>query len=169
MSNLPPPGSILSASDLASVVKKLQRNGKAVVWTNGCFDILHAGHLSVLEQAKAAGDALIVGLNSDASVRKLKGPGRPANHQRDRARMLAALRPVDYVVIFRGETPLPIIKRLKPDIYVKGGDYNLDTIQQDERRCVESYGGSIILVPLVKGASTTSALKRIALRKGKKK
>ena len=161
MPPLPPYGSVLSGKALAEAVRKLQKQGKRVVWTNGCFDLLHAGHLAVLKKAKKLGDVLVVGLNSDASTRKLKGPGRPVNPQRDRAHLLAALRPVDYVAIFRSITPLQLLKQVKPDIFAKGGDYTLETMRQDERRAVESYGGKIRFLPFVKGYSTTNSLKKL--------
>ncbi|MBN1256741.1 MAG: D-glycero-beta-D-manno-heptose 1-phosphate adenylyltransferase [Planctomycetes bacterium] len=161
---LPPSGSVLSGKALAEAVRKLQRRGRRVVWTNGCFDLLHAGHLAILEGAKKLGDVLIVGLNSDASTRKLKGAGRPINSQQDRARLLAALRPVDYVTVFRGTTPLPLLQRVKPDIFVKGGDYTLETMHHGERRAVESYGGKIRFLPFVKGYSSTKSLRKLKLK-----
>ncbi len=163
MTVLPPSGSILTVSVMETVAKTFRKLGKKLVWTNGCFDILHAGHVLLLEQAKDFGDVLVVGMNSDTSVRKLKGKDRPFNNQNIRAKVLSALRAVDYVVIFKGLTPIPVLARLKPDIYVKGGDYTVDTVNQDERRLVESYGGIVKTVGLSRGLSTTALAKRIGL------
>lgn len=135
-----------------------------MVWTNGCFDVLHVGHLNLLEECRALGDLLVVGINGDASVRRLKGPGRPVNRLRDRARLLAALWPVDLVVPFRGRTPLSVLRRIKPDVYAKGGDYTLETMQQDERRYLESTGAAIAFLALVKGHSTTRTVGRVRQR-----
>ena len=146
---------------LRPIVGRLKEAAKRVVWTNGCFDILHAGHVTYLLGARAQGDVLVVGLNSDASVRENKGPGRPITNEQDRALVLSALACVDYVVIFLDKSPLPILETLKPDVYAKGGDYTIDTIVQEERRLVEGYGGSIALLPGVEGASTTSIIEKL--------
>jgi len=120
---------------------------KKLVWTNGCFDILHQGHVDYLKKAKQAGDYLIVGLNSDESVRKFKGPNRPVQKEEARAEIISALQFVDYVVIFQEQSPKKYLEILKPDVYAKGGDYNIDTINQEERKIIENYGGEIILIP----------------------
>ena len=130
--------------------------------TNGCFDILHLGHVTYLETARNFGDALLLGVNSDAAVRSLKGPGRPVNSEGDRALVLAALQSVDAVCIFAEATATHFLAAAQPDIYVKGGDYTLDTLNQDERRAVESADGKIVLVPFVAGKSTTGLLEKIS-------
>jgi D-beta-D-heptose 7-phosphate kinase/D-beta-D-heptose 1-phosphate adenosyltransferase len=136
-----------------------KRNGRRIVFTNGCFDLLHPGHIGSLEQARALGDALIVGLNSDASVRQLKGAGRPLLPERERAEILAALECVDAVVIFDELTPREIIARLLPDVLVKGADWPGDQIVgRDE---VEAAGGRVVSIPVVPGYSTTEILRKI--------
>jgi D-beta-D-heptose 7-phosphate kinase/D-beta-D-heptose 1-phosphate adenosyltransferase len=129
-----------------------------VVFTNGCFDVLHPGHVEHLAQAKALGDVLVVGLNSDASVRRLKGAGRPLVREADRAAVLAALRSVDAVTLFDEDTPLELISTLLPDVLVKGGDYDLDGIVG--REAVEEAGGEVRVLPFVEGYSTTDILGR---------
>jgi len=136
-----------------------KRNGRRIVFTNGCFDLLHPGHLRGLEQARQLGDALIVGLNSDASVRQLKGEGRPVLPERERAEILAALECVDAVVIFEELTPRETITRLLPDVLVKGGDWPGDQIVGREE--VEAAGGRVVSVPLLPGYSTSEILRRI--------
>jgi len=136
-----------------------KRNGRRVVFTNGCFDLLHPGHIGSLEQARALGDALIVGLNSDASVHELKGAGRPVLPERERAEMLVALECVDAVVIFDDLTPREVIARLLPDVLVKGGDWPGDQIVG--RQEVEAAGGSVVSIPVVLGYSTTAILRQI--------
>jgi len=140
----------------------LRDAGHKLVVTNGCFDILHRGHVTYLEAARRQGGALLIGLNADASVRGLKGPGRPVNAEDDRAAVLAALQCVDGVCIFREATALRFLEIVQPDIYAKGGDYTLDTINQDERRLVERLGGKVVVLPGVPGRSTTALLERIA-------
>jgi len=140
----------------------LRRSGSKLVVTNGCFDLLHLGHVTYLERARNEGDALLVGLNSDISVRALKGIGRPVNNQADRAAVLAALESVDAVCVFTERTASRFLSFVQPDIYVKGGDYTLDTLDQDERRIVEQAGGRIVLIPFVHGQSTTALLERIS-------
>lgn len=136
-----------------------KRNGRRVVFTNGCFDLLHPGHIGSLEQARALGDALVVGLNSDASVRRLKGAGRPVLPERERAEILAALECVDAVVIFDEPTPREVIARLLPDVLVKGGDWAGDQIVGREE--VEAAGGRVVSIPVVPGYSTTAILRKI--------
>ena len=141
-----------------------RRNGK-VVWTNGCFDILHMGHYEYLKFARRQGNCLVVGLNSDESVRRLKGPSRPITGEAERARLLAALDVVDCIVIFGEDTPLEAIKAVRPDVIVKGGDYREDQVVGWE--VVKSYGGKVVIAPFVEGFSTTDIVKRIVERYGK--
>lgn len=136
-------------------------SGKKLVVTNGCFDLLHLGHVTYLEAARNQGDALLVGVNSDAAVRELKGPDRPLNCETDRAAVLAALASVDGVCIFAEKTATRFLSAARPDIYVKGGDYTLATLNQDERRTVEQAGGRIVIIPIVPGKSTTALLERV--------
>lgn len=133
--------------------------GKKIVFTNGCFDILHIGHIRYLQEAAKLGDILVVGLNSDASVKRLKGPERPINNENDRAEMLGALGFVDYVCIFEEDTPLELIKAIKPDVLVKGGDYKPDEVVGKKE--VEAEGGKLVLIPFVEGKSTTGIIERI--------
>ncbi|RMF53658.1 MAG: D-glycero-beta-D-manno-heptose 1-phosphate adenylyltransferase [Bacteroidetes bacterium] len=130
-----------------------------IVFTNGCFDILHLGHLTYLEEAAKLGDVLVVGLNSDESVRRLKGPSRPVFPQEARARLLAALEFVEAVLIFEEETPLRLIEKIRPDVLVKGGDYTPETIVGAD--LVRSYGGQVEVLPLVPGYSTTALIHRL--------
>jgi len=148
---------IHATEDLLPLKRELQRY-TSVVFTNGVFDILHAGHVMYLEQARALGDLLVVGLNSDASVSRLKGPERPINTVTDRARVLAALRCVDHVVIFEDDTPIRVIEELLPTVLVKGGDYTRDTVVGAD--VVEQHGGRVALIPLLEGRSTTSIISR---------
>jgi len=140
----------------------LRASGKKLVVTNGCFDILHLGHITYLESARNMGDALLIGVNSDAAVSGLKGPGRPVNSEYDRAAVLAALESVEGACIFIDVRATRFLAAAQPDIYVKGGDYTLETLDQNERRAVESAGGRIVLVPFVPGKSTTGLLEKIA-------
>ncbi len=136
-----------------------KRNGRRVVFTNGCFDLLHPGHLETLEKARSFGDALVVGVNSDRSVREMKGPGRPILPERERAEILASLACVDSVVIFDEPTPREIITALLPDVLVKGGDWAGDAIVGREE--VEAAGGKVVSIPVVAGYSTTAILQKI--------
>ena len=133
--------------------------GATVVFTNGCFDVLHAGHVRYLAKARAMGDFLVIGLNSDASVRRLKGNNRPINTEDDRAEVLDALRAVDVVTIFGEPTAEALIATVRPDVYVKGGDYTLETLP--EAKIVKEYGGRVEFVPFVEGRSTTNVIERI--------
>ncbi len=151
---------ILDAAAAAETLAEARRRGRRVVFTNGCFDILHAGHLACLEAAKRLGDLLVVGLNSDASVRGLKGPSRPVIRQDDRAGLLAGLACVDVVVLFDQPTPVELVAALEPDVLVKGGDYTIDAIAGAD--LVLARGGRVVTVPLVPGLSTTSILGRKA-------
>jgi glycerol-3-phosphate cytidylyltransferase len=139
----------------------LRASGKKLVTTNGCFDILHAGHVRYLNDAKRLGDILVVGVNSDGSVRKLKGPRRPLQGENDRALLIASLRMVDAAFIFREDDPRAFLEILRPDVHVKGGDYGADIL---EREVVERFGGKIEIVPFVKGYSTTSLVEKIRLK-----
>ena len=141
--------------------EKYRNDHKTVVFTNGCFDILHAGHVRYLNEAKGQGDILIVGLNSDESVRTLKGAGRPVNPEADRAEVLAGLRSVDHVVVFGEKTAEELVRQLQPDVYVKGGDYTVD--QLPEASEVAAYGGRTVLVSLVPGRSTTNVIRRLQM------
>ena len=150
----------ISLAELAQQLTPLRAKGAKVVFTNGCFDILHTGHVNYLERARALGDCLVVGVNSDASVRGLdKAPGRPICSELERATVLLALRAVDYVVIFNEPTPINLIEAIVPDILVKGGDWALETIVG--RDVVEAAGGKVLALPFVKGHSTTSIVERI--------
>ncbi len=140
-------------------VRTLQRQGKKVVFTNGCFDLLHVGHVRYLSAARALGDCLIVAINSDASVRRLKGTARPIVPHRERLEVLAALGCVDYVVLFNSNTPQRVIDALVPDILVKGGDWSLEEIVG--RETVERRGGKVVRIKIIPGASTTGIIKRI--------
>jgi rfaE bifunctional protein nucleotidyltransferase chain/domain len=141
---------------LAAWRSQVRAGGKKLVATNGCFDVLHLGHVSYLEAARGLGDLLLVGVNGDASVRALKGPGRPLNPEGDRAAVLAALAAVDAVCIFPELDALHFLALAAPDIYVKGGDYTIDTINQAERRFVEGRGGRVIVLAGVPGKSTSA-------------
>ena len=132
-----------------------------MVFTNGCFDLLHAGHVRYLRQARGLGEALAVGLNSDRSVRELKGEGRPVNEEEDRAEVLAALGCVDYVVIFDGKRATDVLSTVRPHLYAKGGDYTADSLDPEERAALDKAGTEIRILPLVPGRSTTSTLGRI--------
>jgi rfaE bifunctional protein nucleotidyltransferase chain/domain len=152
---------VLSFGELAAWREGLRKTAKKLVVTNGCFDLLHVGHVTYLQTARNLGDALLIGVNGDASVRALKGAGRPLNAERDRALVLAALRCVDAVCVFSDVRAVRFLEAAQPDIYVKGGDYTLDTLEQDERRAVETRGGRIEIIPFVPGKSTTGLLKRM--------
>ncbi len=155
------PAKLRTIEELEALAPRLQAEGKRVVWTNGCFDILHAGHVLYLQGAASEGDVLVVGMNSDASVRAIKGPSRPVMPEHERAMVLSALACVDYVVLFSEPTTVMALQRLKPDVYAKGGDYTIDTINQEERRLIEGYGGRIALLPGVEGQSTTNLIERM--------
>ena len=153
---------IIPWEQLASWRAAVRKSGKRLVVTNGCFDLLHLGHVTYLDGARELGDALLIGVNSDDAVRQLKGPERPVNSEQDRAAVLAALQSVSGVCLFREKTATRFLEAAQPDIYVKGGDYNLETINQDERRAVEQAGGQIRFVPVVPGRSTTALLKKLS-------
>lgn len=150
---------IVSLSRLLRDVRKAQAQGECVVFTNGCFDLLHAGHVTLLERSRALGNLLVVAINSDRSVRFLKGKDRPIVSERDRAILLAGLACVDYVIVFDEPTPKQLINRLKPNILVKGGDWDIDHIVG--RQTIERAGGRVVCIPLLKGHSTSRLIERI--------
>ena len=150
---------LVERKDIAQFCEILRKGGQKIVFTNGCFDILHAGHVTYLEAAKAQGDVLVLGLNTDESVRRLKGPERPINNELDRAKVVGALKAVDYVVLFGEQTAEAVIAEVKPDVYVKGGDYTLDTLP--EAKIVQSYGGRVAFIDMVEGRSTTNIINKI--------
>jgi D-beta-D-heptose 7-phosphate kinase/D-beta-D-heptose 1-phosphate adenosyltransferase len=153
---------IAAIDDLAALRKQWAAEGKTVVWTNGCFDLVHAGHVRSLRDARALGDILVVGINSDASVRAIKGSGRPIIGQDDRAEVLAALEPVDYVTIFDETDPIMALSRLRPDIHCKGAEYASGARSMPERETVLSYGGKIEFLPFHPGRSTSELIARIS-------
>ncbi len=153
---------IKERKELLRIVKNLKTKGKRIVFTNGCFDLLHVGHVRYLEEAKALGDVLVVGVNSDSSVRKLKGPKRPILPEKERTEILSALGCVDYVTIFNEVDPLKLITSLKPSLLVKGGDWTREQIVG--REVVERSGGELIIIPFVKGASTSNVIDTILKR-----
>lgn len=140
--------------------EEVRARGQKLVVTNGCFDILHTGHVVYLENARTEADLLLVGVDSDASVRSLKGPSRPVNGQEDRARLVAALEAVSAVCIFEGIGALGFLKRAKPDVYVKGGDYKLETLLAEEREFLQESNTRIVFSPMVAGKSTTGLIKK---------
>ena len=152
---------ILSLRQFLAERKRLKRAGKKLVMTNGCFDLLHPGHVYYLSRAKKLGDKLLVALNSDCSVRALKGSERPLRNEKDRATMLAALESVDYVVVFRETTAEKILKAVRPDIYVKGGDYTPESLHRGEVTAVQDKGGRIRILPKLEGHSTTNFLRKL--------
>ncbi|TAN60037.1 D-glycero-beta-D-manno-heptose 1-phosphate adenylyltransferase [bacterium] len=152
-------GKIKTRARLEKTIHQLKRQGKKIAFTNGCFDILHYGHLKYLEDAKAKADVLVVGLNSDASIKRIKGASRPINRQADRARMLEALSAVDYITIFSEDTPFKLIQVLKPDILIKGRDWSVRKIVGAD--FVRASGGRVITVPYLKGYSTTGLIEKI--------
>ena len=147
---------------LKKIIARLKRGGKRIVFTNGCFDLLHYGHAKYLEDARKKGDILVVALNSDASVRRLKGKNRPVVNEQERLGLVASLESVDFVVLFNEDTPLKTIVQLKPDILVKGADWNINNIAGSG--FVKSLGGRVATIKLVKGLSTTNLIKKIVSR-----
>ena len=147
--------------ELKAKVAKWKTSGKRIVFTNGCFDLLHPGHIDILKRAKALGDVLIVGLNSDDSVKRLKGDSRPLIPENLRREFLEELRSVDLVAVFGEDTPVELIDAIKPDVLVKGSDYTRDTVVGAD--IVEAYGGKVVLLPLVEGFSTTELLKKLSI------
>ena len=155
---------IASLQAVAKEVHALQGLGKRVVFTNGCFDILHAGHIDLLSRARALGDALVVAINSDASVGRMKGPGRPIIPQKERAELLGGMEMVDFVCTFDEDTPLKAILQIRPDVLVKGADWTANIIGQVE---VEGWGGKVVALPLIVGCSTTGIIERVLARYGR--
>ena len=153
---------IKTQDELKPILDKLKKEGKKVVFTNGCFDILHVGHIRYLKEAKGYGDILIVAVNSDLSVKSIKGDKRPIVSQSERAEVVAALEMVDYVTMFDEDTPYNIIKKLQPDVLIKGGDWTIDKIIG--RDIVEARGGKVIAIPFIEGASTTGIVERVLER-----
>ena len=151
---------IVSETQLNTLLTHYRSQNKTVVFTNGCFDILHAGHVRYLNAAKELGDILIIGLNSDSSVSALKGPTRPVNSEDDRAEVIAGLGAVDHVVIFNDSTAERLVTLIKPEIYVKGGDYTVDKLP--EAQIAAAYGGKTVLIPEVPGRSSSNIIKKIA-------
>ena len=150
---------LVNREDIKALVDIIHNSGKTVVCTNGCFDILHAGHVEYLNKARSFGDCLVLGLNTDASVRGNKGSSRPINNELNRAKVAGALQAVDYVVLFGEKTAENLIAKVKPDVYVKGGDYTLATLP--EAKIVQSYGGRVEFIQMVAGCSTTNVIKKI--------
>lgn len=157
---------ILTNHQMAEKARNLRDHGDRLVLTNGCFDLLHAGHVRYLAGARELGDALVVALNSDRSVTQLKGPGRPVNLQDDRATVLAALRAVDFVTIFDGLRVTDLIGLLRPAVYAKGGDYRIDSLDPGEVAALREVGAEIRILPLVEGRSTTAVLQRAGRNPG---
>jgi len=151
--------SLVVLEELCQQRQLWKEQGKRVVFTNGCFDLLHPGHITYLQDAKALGDVLIIGLNDDASIRRLKGDARPINTLQDRAMMLAALKPVDAVVVFSEDTPFNLISALLPDVLVKGGDYAPDNIVGAD--VVQAAGGHVTVIPFLDGYSSTRLIQKI--------
>jgi D-beta-D-heptose 7-phosphate kinase/D-beta-D-heptose 1-phosphate adenosyltransferase len=154
----------MTTDTLAMLLQERRERGDTIVFTNGCFDLLHVGHIQLMQRARVLGDCLVVALNDDASVRLLKGEPRPVLPQHERARILAALQCVDYVTIFSEPTPLALIEKLRPDILVKGGDYTPAAVVGGD--VVERYGGRVCILPSVPGVSTTKILDAIITRSG---
>ncbi len=152
---------VADPGELGALRDELARDGRRMVFTNGCFDLLHVGHVRYLEQARALGDALVVAINGDASVRSLKGPSRPVQPEQERAEILAALGCVDHVVVFGSERVTELIRRIRPQVYAKGGDYTPETLHPEERSALDECGCQINILPLVEGRSTSSTLARL--------
>ena len=157
---------IKAQKELLRIINSLKAEGKRIVFTNGCFDLLHVGHVRYLEKAKALGDVLVVGVNSDASVRKLKGPKRPILPEKERTEILSGLGCVDYITLFNEMDPLKLITSLRPDVLAKGGDWAKEQIVGKE--VVERSGGRVVVIPFVKGASTSNLIQTILKRFQKK-
>jgi D-beta-D-heptose 7-phosphate kinase/D-beta-D-heptose 1-phosphate adenosyltransferase len=150
---------VQSLNNLKRIRARLRREGKSVVFTNGCFDLIHGGHIHLFKKAKSSGDVLIVALNTDASIRKLKGPARPVFPLKERFEVLSAIEDVDYLTSFAEETPQKIIGAILPDVLVKGGDWKVDQVVG--RKEVEAAGGRVVIVPFLKGRSSTTIIKKI--------
>ena len=153
---------LVAWDDLQRWCEQFRKSDRRLVVTNGCFDLLHLGHVTYLESARNQGDGLLIGVTGDEGVRNLKGAGRPVNEETDRALVLAALESVSGVCVFPDRTAMRFLERARPNIYVKGGDYTIDTINQEERRFVESIGGRVVILANVPGKSTSATLAKIA-------
>ncbi len=153
-------GKIKTLSGLKQEITRLKAKGKKIVFTNGCFDILHYGHAQYLQAARNKGDILVVAVNSDSSIRKIKGKSRPIVDENNRLKLLSALESIDYLILFKETTPLSVIKEIKPDVLVKGADWDKNKIAGSD--FVASYGGRVLTIKLVKGLSTTNLIKKIA-------
>ncbi len=154
------PPKLKSAAELAAIREEFAAQGKRLVFTNGVFDLLHVGHVRYLQAARALGDALVVAVNGDASVRALKGPSRPINSEEDRAEVLAGLTCVDFVTIFHTERVTDLVGTIQPQVYAKGGDYTIASLDPGERTALEAAGAEIRILPLVPGKSTTAILEK---------
>ncbi|MBQ4647295.1 MAG: D-glycero-beta-D-manno-heptose 1-phosphate adenylyltransferase [Candidatus Gastranaerophilales bacterium] len=152
-------GQIISKNEAKETLEKLKKQGKTIVFTNGCFDILHVGHVRYLKESARHGDILVIGLNSDSSVKRLKGESRPINNENDRAELLSELNFVDYVIIFEQDSPAELLEEIKPNIYTKGADYTLETLT--EANVVLKNGGKVEFINLIEGKSTTNVIKKI--------
>ena len=150
---------LVNRNDLSSLLDKLRSEGKTIVTTNGCFDILHVGHVRYLEKTKTFADVLIVALNSDKSVKSIKGDSRPINKEEDRAEVLSALRCVDYVILFDEDSPIDLLLQIKPDVYTKGADYTVETLP--EAKPIMENGGRVEFISFVEGKSTTSIINKM--------
>ncbi len=150
---------LINKNELQDLLKKLRNEHKTIVTTNGCFDILHVGHVRYLQKAKSFGDILIVALNSDKSVKSIKGESRPINNENDRAEVLNALRSVDYVVLFDEDSPINLLLEIKPDVHTKGADYTIETLP--EAKGIMASGGRIEFISFVEGKSTTSIINKM--------
>lgn len=157
---------IKSRPELAHIIRQQKKEGRKIVFTNGCFDIIHPGHLSYLATAKALGDILVIGVNSDESVKRLKGNNRPILNQNERTLILSYMEMIDYLCIFDEDTPYELIKAIEPDILVKGGDWAVENIVGKD--ILEAYGGKVISIPYLEGASTTNIVERIIKKHGVK-
>lgn len=160
-------GQLIQRAQLPSLIKKLREQNKTIVTTNGCFDILHVGHVRYLQKTKTFADAMIVCLNSDVSVKKIKGPDRPINNENDRAEILCALACVDYVVMFDESSPENLLCEIKPDVHTKGADYTIETLP--EAKSIIANGGRIEFISFVEGKSTTNVIKKIGEQSACKK
>lgn len=154
-----PKEKIIEKAEIENIIPDLKSQGKKIVSTNGCFDILHVGHTRCLQASKALGDILIVYLNSDSSIKRLKGPSRPVNNQQDRAEIIASLECVDFVVIFEEDTPCDLIELVKPHIHTKGGDYNPENLP--ETKIIQKNGGELVFINFVEGKSTTKTIEKM--------
>ncbi len=150
---------LVKEDEINALIKKLRSENKTIVFTNGCFDILHAGHVRYLKESKSKGDVLIVGLNSDSSIKKIKGESRPINNEQDRTEVLSALENVNYIIVFNETTPVKLLDKIKPDIYTKGADYTIETLPEADT--VIKNGGRVEFIKLVEGKSTTKIIDKI--------